>query len=767
MTRHRLGRSACPPLLVLALFAASVPVRAASVTRSLPAHYTPSTPLAVELTVHPDPGVRVQLVAEGIPAGWSVTAPSHDGAFDAGHRSIKWGPFLDALPRTLTYRVTPPATTTGTHTFDGEARFDGTAVRTDGGQTTRRFPGTLARTQPGHYLPGTPFEVSLRAVPAPDVTFWMVEERIPAGWSVDLGGSGSGGAFDALNRKVKWGPYFDADPRTLAYALTPPPNARQPAELTALARFDAAPLEDRATVPVQPNRLARTAPASYRPGVAFSVTLIATPAPYTTVATLEETLPEGWTPTELGPGATWDAANRKLKWGPYLGCPPPIPPLTYGLTPPPDADRPAVLTARGRFDEAEITDLATIPRHRNVLESAAARSLPASYDPGNPVPATISVIPADTVRVYAVEETIPPGWTVDAISHGGAFDATRRCVKWGPFLDPIATPRTLLYSVQPPEPSTDDGEFAGEVRFDRLSLPIAGPTRLPVRPSRLDRAMPARYTPAVPVTITLTVGPAPRIAAHAVEEQIPANWTVGSLTDGGEFDPVNRKIKWGPFGDHTLRTLVYTLTPPTTETEPVTLAGRAVFDHASAAVSGSHSLVFNASPTAGTDPVTRRAGEPAKVLVTDLLANDTDPEADFLEIKEIAGLSARGVKLELEWPWVLYLPGPEVADDSFAYTVGDPYGGRASGIVEIRVTDPPAGLTRNLLAIETLSDPDRIRITWVGIPGRFYRVQATDHLVPPVIWTTLGAVRAGEHGLYEFTDPAPTAGQRFYRALSP
>ena len=45
--------------------------------------------------------------------------------------------------------------------------------------------------------------------------------------------------------------------------------------------------------------------------------------------------------------------------------------------------------------------------------------------------------------------------------------------------------------------------------------------------------------------------------------------------------------------------------------------------------------------------------------------------------------------------------------------------------------------------------------------------EATETLVPPVTWTTLGAVRAGEHGLYEFTDAAPTAGHRFYRALSP
>ena len=63
-------------------------------------------------------------IEEKSPAGWSVSAMSHDGHLDEAAGVIRWGPFFDGQDRTLSYRLTPSmveraAQLAGTHSADG------------------------------------------------------------------------------------------------------------------------------------------------------------------------------------------------------------------------------------------------------------------------------------------------------------------------------------------------------------------------------------------------------------------------------------------------------------------------------------------------------------------------------------------------------------------------------------------------------------------------------------------------------------------------
>jgi hypothetical protein len=49
----------------------------------------------------------VAALEESAPKGWSVTAVSHDGLFDAKAGVIRWGPFFGAKPRAVSYGLTP------------------------------------------------------------------------------------------------------------------------------------------------------------------------------------------------------------------------------------------------------------------------------------------------------------------------------------------------------------------------------------------------------------------------------------------------------------------------------------------------------------------------------------------------------------------------------------------------------------------------------------------------------------------------------------
>lgn len=69
------------------------------------------------------------------------------------------------------------------------------------------------------------------------MTVYAVEDGLPTGWTADSGQITQGGTYDSLNRKVKWGPFYDNVPRLLTYAALPGTNTA-PALFTGTASFD-------------------------------------------------------------------------------------------------------------------------------------------------------------------------------------------------------------------------------------------------------------------------------------------------------------------------------------------------------------------------------------------------------------------------------------------------------------------------------------------------------------------------------------------------
>jgi hypothetical protein len=61
----------------------------------------------VPITIEAPSGTAVAALEVQVPAGWVVTTISDDGAWDAAHRKIKWGPFFDDLSRTVMFQIRP------------------------------------------------------------------------------------------------------------------------------------------------------------------------------------------------------------------------------------------------------------------------------------------------------------------------------------------------------------------------------------------------------------------------------------------------------------------------------------------------------------------------------------------------------------------------------------------------------------------------------------------------------------------------------------
>ncbi|MCX8109574.1 MAG: hypothetical protein N3G20_12315 [Verrucomicrobiae bacterium] len=116
--------------------------------------------------------------------------------------------------------------------------------------------------------------------------------------------------------------------------------------------------------------------------------------------------------------------------------------------------------------------------------------------------------------------------------------------------------------------------------------------------------MPAAYKAGTPLNVAIEVVPAPSVAVHAIEHQIPPGWTASNISTGGFYDPSTRKVKWGPFFDARERTVTYDVTPPPGCTNTVTFAGAAAFDGNVAALSGAS--VVQPAAAVQADPFARR-----------------------------------------------------------------------------------------------------------------------------------------------------------------
>jgi uncharacterized delta-60 repeat protein len=294
--------------------------------------------------------------------------------------------------------------------------------------------------------------VLLVAAPPAGTSVYAAEDQPPAGWLVT--NLSHGGVFDPRTGKVKFGPFYDAAPRTLSYTVVMPPCWPPCAGyFTGTGSADGAntPIvgDDRIVVPWphpadrQPQEWSLAIGevtaygAAWRRGETWPVPPNPIPIDYVTRAAF---LWRGGECYEVNPAIS----NAPLWW---VNCQ-----SRSGVSP--DAESNEGQAQAGSLSYFEAT-----------------RTLPAAFVPGEPLVVTVSVSPAEA-WAYAVEEQFPAGWIVANISDNGELDAVNGKVKWGPFLD--AAPRTFSFRVNSPSDAGGSVRFVGKVSLDGVSLPILG-----------------------------------------------------------------------------------------------------------------------------------------------------------------------------------------------------------------------------------------------------------------------------------------------------
>lgn len=293
------------------------------VKRELPDFYVPGETFVVELHAGPLAGTQAYAVEEMPPAGWAVGAISHDGVFDAENGKVKFGPYLDAEPRVLTYEITPAIDAHRAAAFSGIASADGVNSRIGGDQTVLPAVQHPADRDAADWRM-TMAEVTAYAAAWRHGDEWPLPPNpIPISYVTRAGALWRGGEAYTFDPS--------AGPPPLWWVNLPPAGAQAEGlvdSLVALRADDIAALaaEGQAGVGAATREFSLDSSA----GLSLTVTLRIAPAPGVTAYAVEDQLPRGWTASEIDTDGVAELRTGKVKWGPFFDDTPRV--LNYRAT---------------------------------------------------------------------------------------------------------------------------------------------------------------------------------------------------------------------------------------------------------------------------------------------------------------------------------------------------------------------------------------------------------------------------------------------------
>jgi hypothetical protein len=154
--------------------------------RRVPLDWMFPNPLLVTVRVDPAVGAGSVALEERIPSGWRAEEPNEGGNVDDSGSWVRWGPFFDANPRTLQYRLVPtPGAETG-GVFEGVFSVDGVDAPIGGvaripqgpkGPPTLRFGGISGAGPLGLQIAGDlGSELALEV--STDLRSWSTVQRV-------------------------------------------------------------------------------------------------------------------------------------------------------------------------------------------------------------------------------------------------------------------------------------------------------------------------------------------------------------------------------------------------------------------------------------------------------------------------------------------------------------------------------------------------------------------------------------------------------------
>ncbi len=309
--------------------------------------------------------------------------------------------------------------------------------------------------------------------------------------------------------------------------------------------------------PCAATRVSSDVAMSYCPGVTKTIHIVLTPPVGASAVALDDTPPTGWVVGHISDGGTFDAVNGKVKWEPFY--PPSIPQaVSYDVTPPADEDGLKCFTGT-----VSVEGLNQPICGKECLERFCCPHIDADTPRS----------PCDACTVGDCTSCDAPGCSNGQVTMCEL--AGYVCAWMKGCNDNLAGMTRAAYiwrngecycwddGVQNwyPTPCADiaggccggngfPGEAVGDIAADRPSTGGAAATIQSIRADPRSRVRELNF----PIAIEAPEG----TSAMALEIHVPKGWKVTGISDGGEWDRLHHKIKWGPFVEDLSRTVTFT-----------------------------------------------------------------------------------------------------------------------------------------------------------------------------------------------------------------
>jgi hypothetical protein len=272
---------------------------------------------------------------------------------------------------------------------------------------------------------------------------------------------------------------------------------------------------------------------------------------------VEDVPPTGWTQiSNISDGGEYDAENHKVKWGPLFA---PFPgELTYDVVPPAGAAGPACFTGSVAIDSSPAEPICG----DECIVDSCCPVLPA--DEPQPVCAGCSddcTAPHGDGRVELCEVIrYACAWKrgcnddLAGVSGSAYLWLVGECYCWDQAVENWV-PTPCGQSTSGCCEGRGRGEPAGSVEVTGA----ATVTMAPVQRAYRDGSLGIEVAKARGLEITISIDPPAGTSATALDLQVPNAWTVRAASDGGAWDRLHGKVKWGPFYGDSRRTVSLTV----------------------------------------------------------------------------------------------------------------------------------------------------------------------------------------------------------------
>lgn len=287
---------------------------------------------------------------------------------------------------------------------------------------------------------------------------------------------------------------------------------------------------------------------SFCPGDPKKVRIVLTPPNSAIALGVEDSPPPGWIVTNnISHGGSYDAVNGKVKWPPFFI---PFPPeVSYEVIP-----APANAVTRCFYGSISVDGENQPICGDECVSEYCCSKMPADQSqamcPACPVGdcGTCGSGTCDDGRVtlcevigYACSWMRGCNDDLSGMTRAAYIWSTGECYCWED------GQQKWLPTSCPAPASGCCPSGAGGVAADIVISPLEVPTTIELlHPKSVS-----------PWKIPVTIEPPDGTSAVALEIQVPAGWVVSTVSDGGVWDEVHRKIKWGPYFDDLSRTVTF------------------------------------------------------------------------------------------------------------------------------------------------------------------------------------------------------------------